>query len=118
VYHPPVIHRDPRHTHPMVTGRRPGFFGRGLSATEGEPRLSLIPTSVREALADPNCRRAMEEYRALLANQTWDLVPRTLGCNVVTGKWISTIKRRADERYIVRWVLTPSGVHSVSWCRL
>jgi hypothetical protein len=106
----------------MVTGRRAGFFGRGLSATEGEPRLSLIPTSVREALANPNCRRAMEEeYRALLANQTWDLVPRTSGCNVVTDKWIWTIKHRADgtlERYMVRWVLTPSGVHSVSWCGL
>jgi hypothetical protein len=68
-----------------------------LSAIEGEPRLSPIPTSVREALADPNWRRAMEEeYGALLANQTWDLVPRPSGCNVVPGKWIWTIKQRAD----------------------
>jgi hypothetical protein len=60
-----------------------------LSATEGEPRLSPIPTSVRKALADPNWRRAMEEeYGALLANKTWDHVTRSLGCNVVTGKWI------------------------------
>jgi hypothetical protein len=28
------------------------------------------------------------EYAALLANQTWDLVPRPRGANVVTGKWI------------------------------
>jgi hypothetical protein len=64
-----------------------------LSTTEGEPRLSPIPTSVREALVDPNWRRAMKEgYRALLANQTWDLVPRPSGCNVVTDKWIWTIK--------------------------
>jgi hypothetical protein len=64
-----------------------------LSATKGEPRLSPISTSVREALVDPNWRRAMKEgYRALLANQTWDLVPRPSGCNVVTDKWIWTIK--------------------------
>jgi hypothetical protein len=29
-----------------------------------------------------------EEYTALLANQTWELVPRLPGSNVVTGKWI------------------------------
>jgi hypothetical protein len=110
VYHPPVIYRDPRHTHPMVTRQAAGVLQpRALSATEGEPRLSPSPTSVREALADPNWQRAMEEeYGALLANQTWDLVPRPSGCSVVTGKWIWTIKRRADstlERYKACWVL-------------
>jgi histone deacetylase 1/2 len=94
----------------MVTRQAAGVLRPlALSATEGEPRLSSIPTSVREALADPNWRCMMEEeYRALLANQTWDLVPRPSGCNVVTGKCIWTIKRRADdtlERYKARWVL-------------
>ena len=35
-------------------------------------------------------------------------MPRPSGCNVVTGKWIWTHKRRADgtlERYKARWVL-------------
>jgi len=49
-----------------------------------------------------------EEYTALLANQTWDLVPHPPGSNIVTGKWIWTHKRRANgtlERYKARWVL-------------
>ena len=108
VYHPPVVYRDPRHIHPMVT-RRMASQAATLFATEGEPRVSLVPSSVRDALAHPHWRRVMEEeYAALLANQTWDLVPCPSGCNVVTGKWIWTHKRRADctlERYKARWVL-------------
>ena len=92
----------------MVT-RRMASQAATLSATEREPRVSPVPSSVRDALADPHWRHAMEEeYAALLANQTWDLVPRLSGCNVVTGKWIWTHKRRADgtlERYKARWVL-------------
>src|SRR6185312_726778 len=102
------IHRDPRHIHLMVT-RRMASQAATLSATEGEPRVSPVTSSVRDALADPHWRRAMEEeYAALLTNQTWDLVPRPSGCNVVTGKWIWTHKRRADgtlERYKARWIL-------------
>ena len=42
---------------------------------------------------------------ALLANQTWYVVPCPPGSNIVTGKWIWTLKRRADgtlERYKAR----------------
>ena len=88
----------------MVT-RRMASQAATLSATEGEPRVSPVPSSVRDTLADPHWRRATEEKYAALANQTWDLVPRPSGCNVVTGKWIWTHKRRADgtlERYKTR----------------
>ena len=88
MYYPPVVHRDPWHIHPMVT-QRMASQAATLSATEGEPRVSPVTSSVRDTLADPHWRRAMEEgYAALLANQTWDLLPRPSGCNVVTGKWI------------------------------
>jgi hypothetical protein len=68
-----------------------------------------VPSSVRAALIDPNWHRAMEEeFTALIANNTWDLVPRPVGSNVVTGKWIFKHKFNSDgslERYKARWVL-------------
>jgi hypothetical protein len=84
----------------MLTRQAAGVLRpRTLSATEGEPRLSPIPTSVREALAYPNWRRVMEEeYGALIANQTWDLVSRSSSCNVVTDKWIWTVLRGFTQR--------------------
>jgi hypothetical protein len=107
VYHPPLLHRDPRHTHPMVT--RQASRPQALTATACEPGISLVPSSVRAALADPHWRRAMdEEYTALLVNQTWDLVPHPPSSNIVTSKLIWTHKRRADgslERYKAHWVL-------------
>ncbi|WVZ59772.1 hypothetical protein U9M48_009871 [Paspalum notatum var. saurae] len=48
------------------------------------------------------------EYSALLANNTWDLIPRPSGSNIVTGKWVFKHKFKADgslERYKARWVL-------------
>jgi hypothetical protein len=71
--------------------------------------LSPVPRTFRAALANPHWHSAMEEeYNALLANRTWDLVPRPPGVNVVTGKWIFRHKFQADrtlERYKARWVL-------------
>lgn len=73
------------------------------------PALSPVPRTYRAALADPNWRAAMEdEYSALLANRTWDLVPRPSGANIVTGKWLFKHKFQADgslDRYKARWVL-------------
>jgi hypothetical protein len=79
-----------------------------LAATREDSQVSPVSSSVRTALLDPHWRGAMEEYVALVSNQTWDLMPRPPGANVVTGKWIWTHKRRADgtlERYKARWVL-------------
>jgi hypothetical protein len=71
--------------------------------------LSLVPTSVRAALADPSWLHAMEEeYDAFISNNTWDLVPRPVGSNIITGKWIFKHKFNCDgalERYKARWIL-------------
>jgi hypothetical protein len=115
VYHPVAIHRDPGHVHPMVTRRAAGVLRPvdrlilAAATSSTPPDASPVPSSVRTALADPYWRRAMvEEYAALLANHTWDLVPRPQGTNVVTDKWLFRHKLTSDgslNRYKARWVL-------------
>jgi hypothetical protein len=61
-----------------------------LSATSASTLLSM-PSSVCTALINPNWLYAMEEeIAALIANNTWDLVPPPIGSNVVTDKWVLT----------------------------
>jgi hypothetical protein len=48
-----------------------------------------------------------DEYRALICNGTWELVPRPQVSNIVTVKWVFTHKLRADgtfDCYKARWV--------------
>lgn len=74
--------------HGVVTRGKRGFRRSKTPFDMHTSILSPVPKSFRSALTDPNWRGAMtEEYSALLANNTWDLVPRPFGANVVTGKW-------------------------------
>jgi hypothetical protein len=86
--------------HPMTTWVKRGFripSDKLSLSTTTSSTLSPVPTSVRTALTDPSWRRAMEEeYDALIANNTWELVPRPIGSNVVTGKWIFKHKFNSD----------------------
>jgi hypothetical protein len=72
----------------MVTRHAAGTLrSRALAVIPDDTQVSPVPSSVRDALSYPHWRRTMEEeYTTLLANQTWDLVPRPPGSNVVTGK--------------------------------
>ncbi|KAK1604649.1 hypothetical protein QYE76_028322 [Lolium multiflorum] len=68
-----------------------------------------------EAMQDPNWRSAMaDEHHALLNNNTWSLVPRPPGANIVTGKWIFRHKFHSDgtlARYKARWVVRGYSQH-------
>lgn len=59
--------------------------------------------SLTEALAHPNWKEAMdEEYRPLMANRTWHVVPPQKGTNLIDYKWVYKIKRNSDgsvDRY-------------------
>ena len=70
---------------------------------------SPVPSSVRTALSDPAWRLTMQaEFDALQSNDTWTLVPRPPGVNLVTGKWVFRHKFKSDgslDRYKARWVL-------------
>ena len=50
----------------------------------------------------------VDEYQALIDNDTWRLVPRPPNANVVTGKWIYNHKFHSDgslARHKARWVV-------------
>ncbi|WVZ84149.1 LOW QUALITY PROTEIN: hypothetical protein U9M48_031209 [Paspalum notatum var. saurae] len=104
---PPPPPLPPRTTRTM-TGAIPRISYKGLVATTSSSPLP-IPMNYRSALADANWRAAMmDEYQALVDNNTWQLVPRPPGANIVTGKWIFWHKFHADgslARHKARWVV-------------
>jgi hypothetical protein len=69
---------------------------------------SLEPTSVTQALTDPQWRATMSsELIALMRHDTWHLVPPPKGCNIIGYKWVFRVKRLADgsiDRFKARLV--------------
>ncbi|KAH9647735.1 retrovirus-related pol polyprotein from transposon RE1 [Citrus sinensis] len=113
-------HSSPPHTlsqpalsgHPMLTRSKAGIFKpkvylSALLAQQSEP------TSVSKALSDPMWYKAMqEEYLALKANHTWDLVLPATPVKIVGNKWVFRIKYNSDgsvSRYKAR--LVANGFH-------
>jgi hypothetical protein len=103
---------SPVNPHPMIMrvkwGVRLSADKLTLSSTSASI-VSPVPSFIRTTLVDPNSRGAMEkDFAALIANNTWDLVPHSVGSNVVTNKWIFKHKFNSDgflEWSKARWVL-------------
>jgi hypothetical protein len=71
-------------------------------------RAASEPRDLHDALSTNSWKQGMDtEYRALLQNHTWRLVPPQPGVNVIDSKWVYKIKRNSDgsiERYKARLV--------------
>ncbi|GKD30342.1 ribonuclease H-like domain-containing protein [Tanacetum coccineum] len=74
--------------------------------------ISPIPKSYPIAFRDPNWYRAMlDEYTALIKNNTWIFVPRPSNANIVRSMWLFRHKYNADgtlSRYKARLVANGS----------
>lgn len=65
--------------------------------------LSPTPNTFKQAVKHIEWKSATDmDYKALMRNQTWELVPRNPINNVVDCKWLFRIKKKADgciDRY-------------------
>ncbi|GJZ06737.1 ribonuclease H-like domain-containing protein [Tanacetum coccineum] len=105
---------NPKHasTHSMVTHFRVGTNKPTQRYTLNVSTISPIPKTYKQDFNDPNWYRAMlDEYNALIKNNTWVLVPRPLDANIVRSLWLFRHKYNANgslNRYKARLVANGS----------
>lgn len=85
--------------------RKPKTYTDGTIRYAHLTAVAEEPSSLKDALANPNWKLAMDvEFDALLKNKTWHLVPPAKGRNVIDCKWVYKVKKKADgsiDRYKV-----------------
>ncbi|KAK0600457.1 hypothetical protein LWI29_015218 [Acer saccharum] len=88
--------------HHMITRGKAGIFkptvyiGASKAHHLCEKSNTTEPTSVTEALQIVEWKNAMdEEYRALMTNKTWQLVPYSPNMNLVGNKWVYKLKHNS-----------------------
>ena len=114
----PVVTFEPNpSTHPMVTRSKAGIYKPKLFNVLKHPLIVFSapaePLSIKQALSDPNWKKAMDaEFQALKNNDTWDLVPYQSKYNIVGNKWVFKLKYNYDgslNKYKAR--LVAKGFH-------
>ncbi|KAJ9549313.1 hypothetical protein OSB04_021856 [Centaurea solstitialis] len=108
----PSDNPTPPRKHPMVTRSQTGTLKPSipfnLNTASSQP-ISPLPKSHNYALNDPNWHAAMtDEYRALIENNTWELVPRPIDAHIIRCMWLFRHKFHADgslQRYKARLVV-------------
>jgi hypothetical protein len=60
----------------------------------------------------------LEEYKSILTNDVWDVVPRPQGKSVVTSKWIYKVKfstdgsmEKCEARFVARGFSQKEGIN-------
>ncbi|GKB15015.1 ribonuclease H-like domain-containing protein, partial [Tanacetum coccineum] len=95
--------------HPVVTRSKVGIMKANPKYNFHVTTSSPIPKSSFHALRDRNWKQAMcDEYKALIDNETWVLVPRPPNVNIVRSMWLYKHKYNADgslSRYEARLVV-------------
>ena len=107
----------PENCYPAATDASASKFITGASSNVAYCFATIVlpsgstPHTYRQALASVDARHwrfATEaEHSQLEDALTWDLVSRTEAQNVISGKWVFKIKKKADgsiERWKARWV--------------
>ncbi|GKC85747.1 ribonuclease H-like domain-containing protein [Tanacetum coccineum] len=94
--------------HPMVTRSKVGIVKANPKYNFHVTTSSPVPKSLFHALRDPNWKHVMcDEYKALIDNETWVLVPRPPNVNIARSMWLYKHKYNADgslSRYKARLV--------------
>lgn len=97
-------------THPMQTRAKNKITKptQKLTLMDTPEPKPTIPTTVAQAMRDPNWRGSMtDEYNSQISNHTFELVPPEPHQNVIATKWIHTVKYMPDgtiRRYKSRWM--------------
>ena len=90
----------------------PGTFKESIRPQKYSSLMSQLtssePSSYEEAASKQVWVDAMiEEYKSIMKNDVWKVVPRPTGKSVVTSRWLYKIKHAADgsvEKYKARFV--------------